>query len=270
MNWRTSERRDVYGELMSGENLDRSPINSAYSTMDSHGHFPYNVFLIDSISRYHKKGESWSAEDWMSIYWHEVFHTYQDTQYLPELVSPERTSIEPLNELLSSSTYVSSIRDELGSIRRALMARSPEQKRHWACDELLAKRKRRQMTLIAQGDGNAVRNELFYEFSEGSARYIEEMMTIGAAALPADKLHSLDRGLPLDKDYTRFTRFKNRTRGYYYDKIAEFPEGFRYYYATGFSLALFLDQVDPGWKKDIFRTEGFLDAKLKNYCAAPK
>lgn len=265
-SWWTKELRKQDGSFFSDDEFNKSVINSAYSSEETGYRFPYSIFLIDSLERYRRKGHPWTAEDWMAIFWHEVFHVYQDSQYKPELTASEKTSIEPIKNLLDDPVYLELLQQEQALMKEALLQPKLPKKNETVCQKYLPQRRLRHEGLKIKGRQGALQNELFYEVSEGTARYVEEITALTAAKLPAIELKKLDAGLYGGPDYSRFQKFKSRPLAYHYAQVDQFPQGTPYYYVTGFSLALLLDQLDPAWKKDIFQTENFFDAKLESYC----
>lgn len=266
VTWYSRRRMKEDGSLFTKEEFDSSYIASAYSSEQTGRRFPRGVFLLDSIDRFHSKGMDWSVEDWLSIFWHEMFHAYQDGQYDPRLISDGAQDYSLVEPLVKDPGYRARVVSEQGLLGAALLENDPGEKRRSICEGFLPRRlERRKWVEVSKGSAT-VAAESFYEVSEGTARYAEEMLTVAASRAAPALLRSFDSGLLGRKGYSGFRATKHRDAASYYGSLADLPKDGRYYYATGFGLALLLDQVEPGWKKSVFRTPGFLQGMLVGYC----
>lgn len=261
----TRERRGPEGSIYTQEKFDTDYIASAYSSSQTKRHFSNSVFFVDSIERFHKKGWKWSVEDWMAIYWHEVFHDFQDTLYKADLVSDSVTDFKPVEDLINDDAYRNEISKEQKLLSEALKVSSPSDKHRIICKEFLPLREARYAFLRKSGKASSIATEQFYEISEGTARYVEELLTIAVANAPSNSRNefSLISALP---HFDGFRKFKGRTKRRYFDRILNLPKGERYFYQTGFALALVLDQVMPDWKNSAFKSKEFLFGRVKAYC----
>ena len=87
------------GEPYSRNDVDTDYIASAYSPRDSEGHYSFSVFYVDSFERYLRKEKGRIPEDWLQIFWHEVFHNFQDQIYSQGLITQSLTDSRKLKAI---------------------------------------------------------------------------------------------------------------------------------------------------------------------------
>lgn len=258
-NFKSSEWKGAEGQPVTQAEIDKAYIANAYSSEQTGKHFPFSVFFLDSLERFHAKGMKWSSDEWLSIFWHEVFHNYQDTLYKASLVTPTVTDFANVKSYVESKSFLNQVREEQRLLIRALKHKNLIRKKLLVCGDYLKARRNRYSTMKP----NAVASENFYEASEGTARYVEEMMS-----LTAGKYLSVDsnRSTTSIPDFKNFSKYAGKSVQSFYGKLDRISTGDRYFYNTGFGLALLLDQVEPGWKRDVFRKKGFLYGKIETWC----
>jgi hypothetical protein len=259
-NWYAAERRKADGAVL-GEQDDRETINSAYSSSQSDGHYAFSVFFQDSPSRFKAKGQKWSLEEWFSIYWHEVFHNFQDEFYRSREPIKGEQDYRILEPLLDDPANRKAVAAEQDLLVRALRERRPARKRKLACGFVEARLERRKRL-----SPEAVAAESYYESTEGTARYVEELLCVAGGRLPEKKRRGLDAGIAGHPDYSRFSKFKERSVEFYYALVAGDALGRSYHYQTGFGLALLLDQLVPDWKRGAFASRDLLFGRLAESC----
>ena len=261
----TNGLRAFDGNSLSKEEYQTGFFASAYSSTQTGQHFPFSVFVLDSIGQFHKKGNPWSVEDWMSIFWHEVFHNFQDTRYQTGFPSKEVSNFKNVKPLLGDEEYLRLIKSELKLVSDGLKAVPGETKKQILCKGLAKSRAKRALFLKAKKLTNSLKSEQFYETSEGTARYVEEMILLAAANYR--EISKVTANIPSGPNFSDFKKYKERTLSDYYDRIKVLHPGERYFYQTGFSVALALDQLAPNWKSSVFVTDGGIYAVLQKACA---
>ncbi len=257
--YKTSDWHAPDGSPFSKEEIETAYLANAFSSAQTEHHFPYSVFFLDSVERFHDKGMKWSIDDWSAIFWHEVFHNFQDTLYSPELVVANVTDFSHLKVHVKSEKFLDKIRKEQRIVMRALKTSDLAAKRKLVCGDFINARKHRYRSMTK----DAVVSERFYEISEGTARYTEELMSVQAGKF---FLNAAEHERFKSEGFEFFAKYADRNPATYYEKLDEMSPSMRYFYNTGFGLALVLDQVDPQWKKTAFQTRGFLFAKIEEWC----
>lgn len=257
----TAPPRKANGDFYSQIELDSAYIAAAFSSNQTGKHYPYSIFFIDSIARLERK-MGWKVDDWMAIFWHEIFHNFQDEKYDPTLVNDSVTDSRPINDLMKDEKYFIMVMEELKLIREAL--KSPKKDKFSQCKKLIKSREDRfEYSRKIHGE-NSNTIEKFYELSEGTARYVEEMLSLSIS-----KRNDLEKHIPLLIKSGRsnsFKKYRTMKKSDYYSKILNLSLGQPFYYQTGFATALLLDQLSNNWKQDIFKTKGFMHSKLLNTC----
>lgn len=248
------------GSIFSHQEINTAYLANAFSSHQTNNHFEYSVFFLDSIGRFHFKGMSWNVDDWLSIFWHEVFHNYQDSLYKPELITNEVTDFSNIETFVQSEKFLGEIRKELKILNLALKANDAKKKRVLVCNKLIPMKIKRYKSMPLK----AVTSEQFYEISEGTARYIEERMSLAAGKLLISKE---TQNQYLLSNFQFFKKYASRNLSYYFDSIQNVSPQKRYFYNTGFGLALLLDQIQPRWKDTAFQEKGFLFTQIKTWCA---
>lgn len=109
----------------------------------------------------------------------------------------------------------------------------------------------------------AVSSEQFYEISEGTALYVEELMSLKAGELLKKEEN---KSKFLVSNFNFYEKYGSRKLDYYYESILDVSPQKRYFYNTGFSLALLLDQLNPNWKASAFKEKGVLFSKVNSLC----
>jgi len=247
------------GKPFSKEEFDQGYLANAFSVEQSEGHFPYSVFFLDSIERFHQKGMKWSPDDWLSIFWHEVFHNFQDSLYAPELVVSEITNFANIKPYVESEKFLELVRHEQRILMTALKKQKLKDKRKTICMDFLNARKKRYKSM----NQLAVTSEKFYEISEGTARYVEELMSLEAGRIfSAERVRSSFKII----GFEHFEKYAKKNLASYYEKLDTMSTSMKYFYNTGFGLALLLDQINPLWKKTAFQTKGFLFTTVEQWC----
>ena len=110
------------------------------------------------------------------MFWHEVFHNYQDSLYGIPLIDSKVTAFENVRANVKSLSFIAQVKEEQRILTQALETQNGMQKRKLICDKFVGARKKRYSTMKS----DAVISEKFYEASEGTARYVEELMSLAA------------------------------------------------------------------------------------------
>ncbi len=239
--------------------IDEAYLANAFSSLQTQEHFKYSVFFIDSIERFHFKNMNWDVDDWIAIFWHEVFHNYQDSLYNPELIKDNFTNYSNIKTFVQSEKFLKKIKAELKIITLALKTENPIFKRKLICKKLIPLKLKRYKEMPE----NSVASEQFYEISEGTARYVEEIMSLAAGRFLSSEEQKNNYSL---YNFKSFKKYANRNLNYYYESIQDISTENPYYYNSGFGLTLLLDQIQPQWKKSAFQEKGFLFTQVKNWC----
>lgn len=258
-DYKTDTWYNADGSKLSQQEYDQGYFANAYSTAETNGHFLNSVFFVDSIQRFRKKGTNWSPDDWLSIFWHEQFHNFQDNLYNPKLVTRDVSDFSNIRDYVESETFLSKIRDEQKLVVQALASKEISKKRNIMCDSFIKLRTDRYQTMKLA----AVKSEAFYELSEGTARYFEELMSVEAGKFFFKKNERENFKI---SNFGYFENYSKRDVSSYYNSLGKVSPTMRYFYSTGFGLALFFDQIDLEWKDSIFKTEGFMFSTLKKWC----
>ena len=261
------ERIGPDGGRLSPTEIKRDMIANAFSVEQTGRHYDESVFFVDTLQRFHMKGLKWSIEEWLSVYWHEVFHNFQSSDYRYDLNDADSYDFSKIQPLLSDADYLARVREEQKLVSAALKEKAVEAKRGLICEKIVPMRAARFRRANAKvPGGGAPKTELFYESSEGTARYVEEMMSLAAGKLSDAEIAPLAQGLDGFPGFTKFAKFKMATVEQLHVRVAHIGAKDRYYYQTGFALSLLLDQVQPGWKTKIFKTPSFFGGLLNEYC----
>lgn len=247
------------GTQFTQQEIDTAYLANAFSSQQTDGHFSYSVFFLDSIERFHFKDMKWDVDDWLAIFWHEVFHNYQDSLYKPELVVSKITDFTNVKSYIKSEKFLKTIKVELKTVSQALKSPNLNRKRDMICKKFIPIRTARYKSMPPE----SVETEQFYEISEGTARYVEELMSLSIGKLLKTKENQSKFSLP---NFHSFEKYEKRDRSYYYESIHDVSPQKRYFYNTGFALALLLDQVKPNWKSNAFQERGFLFSQVKSWC----
>lgn len=247
------------GNKLTEAEVNSAYLASAYSSEQTEKHFAYSVFALDSIGRFHMKDMKWDIDDWSAIFWHEVFHNYQDDLYHPNLISREVTNFSNVKSFVESEKFLNKIRKELNILSDALKAEDVKTKKSLICDRLIPMKLKRYKSMPAK----SVTSEQFYEISEGTARYVEEMMSLAAGKLLASEQTKKKYSF---NNFNSFKKYAARDRKHYFNSIKDVSPQKRYFYNTGFGLALLLDQVSPTWKEQAFKEKGFLFGLAQAWC----
>jgi hypothetical protein len=256
----TLEWRAQDGSKFTQQEIDTAYLANAFSDRQTNNHFSYSVFFLDSLDRFHLKNMKWDVDDWLAIFWHEVFHNFQDSLYKSELVTAEVTNYSHLKHYVESESFLKRIRAEQVVLSQALNSSNTKLKRRLICQKLIPMRVERYKSMPAQ----SVTAEQFYEISEGTARYVEELMSVSSGRLLDSSNIRSQFAVP---GFLFFTKYAKRDRSHYFDSIQKdiSPQN-RYFYNTGFALSLLLDQVKPDWKTKAFSEKGFLFGQIRYWC----
>jgi hypothetical protein len=241
-----------------GEKFEPSVYHIAFPKEWMEPFFPKltrSVFMIDSLERMKSLGRKWNQYDWATIYIHEIFHLFQGTKTAKSLIKRESIDSEILATLKNDKKNVKLLITEQRIIRTALLKLdfNNSKKVFETCNSLIEQRNIR-YTYIDKKYSKAVKgekpfkpvmNEQFYETIEGTARYIEKHIDL---SLYKDiKIKKF-----INKDLLVYLE-KYDIKTYYY-MLHQIELGENYYYETGFGLSLFLDKLNPNWKKEAFKT----------------
>lgn len=247
------------GNIVAPEEFERDYLANAFSSLQTDRHFPFSILFIDSLERFHMKEMKWTIDEWVSIFWHEVFHNFQDGLYAEKLISNTITDLNQLRKLEESEKFLDQIRVEQKLLMSALSNNYRATKRKIICEDFLGKRQQRYKKMPKK----AVATEKFYEISEGTARYVEEMMSLAAGKLLASQTEQERYKL---HRFSYFNKYATKNVESFYARLDSISPTKKYYYNTGFALALLLDQIEPEWKNSIFQKDGFLYGKIVSWC----
>lgn len=264
----TLEKHAPDGSLFTDEEYNTSYMANAYSSAQTSGHFPYSVFFLDSLERFHSKDMKWSVEEWMEVFWHEVFHNFQDALYTEKSLNTSMTNFAGVGPLIEDQRYLALVEKEISLIAKALQIQDQNLKLKIFCEQAIPARNRRAEYLKKKGTTASTDIERFYEVSEGTARYVEEMMALKAIQLDKVSMAKATASITGDPGFSRFAHSKKKSLDALIERVGKLRKGDRFYYQTGFALALLLDQLRPTWKKEVFSTPGFLDSLSRETCLA--
>ena len=207
------------------------------------------------MERYIEKGIKWTEDDWAEISWHEIFHNFQDYQFDNKLLNNKNQSFEYIEKSNTNQIYLKLVSIELKLILKALKAEEEKIKKKILCEEIITSRKRRYDYLTKNYSKQSVETEMFYEVSEGTARYVDHLMPFYASKLS---------NVP---GIFSFIEWKKKTMEDIYKRATLVSQGDMYWYPLGFAMSLLFDQIDKTWKMKIFKQNKFFTGLSEELCS---
>jgi hypothetical protein len=187
---------------------------------------------------------------------HEAAHAYQGIQAVQRLEEGER-AISELRQRYPwfEDAHHAAWKEELGLLKDAAQAASPEQAREIARQFLRQRQNRRQDARLS---GQLIDLERKREWEEGLAKYAE-LNVYRLAAAPG---YTPFNDVLDDPDFKRYAGYNRRWQNEI-NQIARSSssDDVRFYY-SGMAQALLLDQLAPGWKDRLFEDDVWLEDLL--------
>jgi len=234
----------------------RKFLANSYFPESTNNHFQETIFFLNTLEVFHSNGDNWSADDWVNISVHELFHNFQDSKfsYTQEILNAafDRT-FQKQNEDLEV---------------RALLVRELNLLADAVCNEnlkakvallkkVLGLRKVRWRIALKKFGADPAPGERFAVAIEGTARYAEEFAMAYVAQYQNDTL------LKNDPFFENFSAYHKRSdKNFWCEQIRAFSKrkGEKFWYPMGFAYSLILDDLAPGWKESLYSSNKFFDS----------
>jgi hypothetical protein len=236
--WISQNRYSPGGAIMSSTEV----IAEAFPKLIVSTEFKTSILAISSLKEFQRLGTKWNENDWMPVLWHEYFHLFQEGNYaeVSGLELPKyRLLRSTLESLVADEHFRTLLLQELKIIEQILFS-EVNMNDHQLCRKLVEQRHKR-FSWMSKKNSDLVVTENFWEGLEGTARYVEEKISLSLQPLNSSKP-------------TLESRFKH-------PNIEK-----NYFYETGFGISLVLDRLSNNWKARAFKQPGFLTPVLEENC----
>lgn len=202
-------------------------------------HFKHSIYFVTSIEGFQTEGQTISADDWIHISLHELFHNYQDqfVNYSPEFT--KEITFPYGDKLKKDQKHNSYLVSELKFLAQAACGANRKQILQNLNQALRIRNQR--WKYAEKKFGVSFRTwERYQTWAEGTARYVEhEVMSMWPMYANSSELKS-------DPSFKNYEAYKAESLNNWCHEIAAYSHS--YWYDLGFAYALILNKLDPNWK----------------------
>ena len=211
--------------------------------------FPYQVFWNVLMGK---------ADNYISGMIHEAFHAFQGTEVPERLADAERAANLSADYPWNAAANIDGWTEESNLLIEAFNTESNE-KAIPLLAQFLNKRKERRERINMPDE--IIQYEQKREWLEGLAKYAE--LTIGVVAFKSQNYKHVNEieTVPGFKNYKTALNYFNK-QIVEVRRAANRPSENRFYY-SGMLQAVLLDRFSPGWKKEAFKEDVFLENLLE-------
>jgi len=208
--------------------------------------FPYEIFWQLLMG---------SADDYISSLAHEDFHAFQGTEVPQRLAEAESP---PFSKDYPWEKSANGWNEEIDLLMEAFNNKNNEAALKLVAQFLAKRSERREKSNLP---AEIIRYEQKREWLEGLAKYAELKIGVMTSENQSYKPVNEIENVPGFKNYeTRVDHFNKQIGDV--KRIGNRPAETRFYY-TGMLQAVMLDRLMPGWKKDAFKKDVYLENLLE-------
>ena len=218
-------------------------------------HFKHSIYFVTSIEGFQTEGQTITADDWIHISLHELFHNYQDrfVQYSPEFT--KAISFPYWQQLREDHQFNGYVSSELKLLAQAACGNQKEQIRQDLKAALRIRNER--WDYIEKRFGSSPKAwERYQVWAEGTAHYVEHKI------MSHWPVYSTSSELSSDPYFKNYEAYKSESLTTWCKDIASYSH--TYWYDVGFAYALILDKLEPTWKVKLPSSSLFFDAYFKS------
>lgn len=241
-----------------GEKESSFPVEMHRSLPPEFTNFQFNhsIYYVTSIDGFQTEGQTISADEWIHISIHELFHNYQDqfVNYSPKF-SKEITF--PYGETLKKDQkHNSYLISELKFLAQA--ACSADRKQILQSLKRSLRIRKQRWNYVETKFGFSIKTwERYQTWAEGSARYVEhEVMSMWP-------MYANNSVLKSDPTFKNYEGYKAESLNSWCREIAAYSHS--YWYDLGFAYALILNKLDPTWKAKQPDQSLFFDGYFRSF-----
>lgn len=218
-------------------------------------HFKHSVYFVTTIEGFKTEGQTVTADDWVHISLHELFHNYQDqfVNYSPEL--SKVITISMAEELIKDRKHNDYLVSELQFLAKAACGKNKTEILNNVGRAFQIRSYR--WDYVDRNFGFSLATwERYQTWAEGSAHYVEHKIML------MWPLYANNSELKSDPYFKNYEAYKSESQEKWCYEIAGYSH--RYWYDLGFAYALILDKLDLPWKTRSPRQPLFFDGYFRS------